>query len=80
VSGSGHSGFDFLRAFAERLWPDAVVNESLATGDFYVSVRVPRKDVVANRLEAARSVKAKLTPRQVTRRRLHWARRTRRRA
>lgn len=74
------SGYDFLRGFATSRWPDAVVYEDRASGDFHVRITVPRKQLVADKLAAMVGAVEKLTARTVTRRRLHWARRTRRRA
>ena len=71
---------EFLTGFAQKCWPDADVYMSPSTGDYVVSVRVSRKELLANRVEALRRVRAELTARPVKRRRLHWGRRWWRRA
>ncbi len=78
--GWGVSTVEFLRAFAEKRWPDADVYMSPATGDFTVSVRVTQKQVAADRVAALATIVSRLTPRTVDgrRRRLYWGRRKQR--
>lgn len=74
------SPFELLLAFARQQWPDADVYMQPSTGDYVVSVRVSRKQLVADRTDALRRTFVSLKPRAVKGRRLHWGRRTRRRA
>jgi len=71
------SASDLLHAFARQRYPGAEVHTSQSTGDFVVTIPVSRKQLLADRTEALRSLYAKMTPLAVRRRRLHWARRLR---
>lgn len=66
------SGLEFLTGFARILYPDADVYMEPSSGDYRISVKVSRKELIADKQRACARARAALTPRVVRRRRLHW--------
>jgi hypothetical protein len=68
-------GIDFLRAFVQHCYPDAVVQRLAQTNDWRVSFVVSDRDLLAQRNEYLHDIAKKLRPKFTPRRKLYWGRR-----
>jgi hypothetical protein len=59
-------------AFMQRAFPEATVERLDISDHFEVTILVDERDVRGRNAQALRDIHRKLTPRVVTRRRLHW--------